>query len=208
MEQGEFVKLTVALVAIVDVPGNVPIFLQQTAHMTARERALCAVSAGVATAAVLLVFTFAGAAILGTFAITLDAFRVVGGLVLVLIALQLLGLMGDGEPSFGNADSASPVAVGVFPMAVPMLAGPGAIAAVMVSAGQAGAHEAHRLHVATAVLAVSAVIVAGLLVAGSMRRFIGPVTQNVLNRLLGIIVGALGTEFILEGVQGFYDIGA
>ena len=198
----EYLKLAVALIAIVDIPGNVPLFLQQTQGMSAAQKRVAAVSAGVATAAILFVFAFAGDVVLEAFGITIDAFKVVGGLVILLIALDMLGLITAGALTMEAEEGAHPVAIGIFPLAVPLFAGPGAISAVMVYAHEEF-HSDHDLIVGLLILSVAVAIVAGMTGAAVVSHLIGPLTQSVINRLLGMIVGALGVEFILEGVAGF-----
>ncbi|MEM1385156.1 MAG: MarC family protein [Pseudomonadota bacterium] len=201
---GELIKLTVALVAIVDIPGNIPMFLERTGAMTARERQTTAVVAGLATGLLLILFANAGEAILSTFGISIEAFRVLGGIVVLLIALSMLGLLGDDSDPQGGAAEGGPVVVGIFPLAVPLFAGPGAITAVMVYAHAPDKHSGHDMHVSLVIVSVSLLIVAGLVAASLLSRLITPVAQTVMNRLFGMIVGALGIEFMLEGIAGFF----
>lgn len=206
-DPAELVKLSVALLAIVDIPGNIPMLLQQTASMSQADKRLTALVAGIATAAILLVFTFFGEAILNQFGVTIDAFRILGGLVVLLIGLDLLGLLGANGIDYGGTEDPNPLVTGVFPMAVPLFAGPGAITAVMIYAHEDEKHPFHEIHMMIIVLGVCAAIVVGLMLAGAVSRLIGEVTQTILNRLLGMIVGALGVEFILEGLVGFFGLG-
>lgn len=198
----EYVKLLVALVAIVDIPGSVPLFLQQTGAMSAAKRRIAALTAGLATAAVLFVFAFFGEIVLEAFGITLPAFKLVGGIVILIIALEMLGLWSGGE-SVADGGGDHPVAVGIFPMAVPLFAGPGSISAVMVYAHE-DLNSSHDLILALLIGAVALAITVGLMAAGLLASVIGPLTQVVMNRLLGMIVGALGVEFILEGAGEFF----
>lgn len=202
MDWPEFIKLTIALIAVIDIPGTVPIFLQQTGPMSPGARRLTALVAGVATAAVLLVFANFGELILSTLGITIDAFRILGGIVMLLIALEMLGLIGDPHGSYRVAEHPNAIATGIFPMAVPLSAGPGAITAVMIYAHQADVSDSHDAHVSLIILVVSACVAAGLFMVSLVGHLIGQTAQTVLNRLLGMIVGALGVEFILEGVAG------
>ncbi len=205
----EYIKLTVALIAIIDVPGTIPLFLQQTAKMSAAGRFLCALSAAIATFVVLAVFMFFGEQVLSAFGITIAAFKIVGGLVVLLIALELLGLTElPALAEEGGAKTISPITVGVFPIAVPMSAGPGAIVAVMVYAhkdSHAGESVIGHDAIVLAVIATAAAFVfVGLGLAAFAGRFIGPTAQSVMKRLLGMVVGALGMEFILEGLAEFF----
>ena len=204
MDVSELVKLSIALIAIIDVPGNIPMFLQRTASMSPGERRLTAVVSAIATVAILLSFAHAGEPILETFGITIDAFRILGGLVVLLIALDMLGLLGASAIAYGDEEEANPVVTGVFPLAVPLFAGPGAISAVMIYAHEMDQYASHDVYVSLIIVVVGAFLCLGLLLASVLGRLIGPVAQNVMNRLLGIIVGSLGVEFILEGLAGFF----
>jgi len=202
-DTAEYVKLIVALLAILDLPGNVPMFLQQTLRFSAGGRLVTALTAGIATGIILLAFAVFGEALLASFGITLAAFKVLGGIVILIIALEMLGLREATLEADADGDEANPIAVGIFPLAVPLLAGPGAIAAVMVYAHEKF-HSDHDLIVATVIATASAAIVLVFFAAMFAGRFIGPVSPRVMNRLLGMIVGALGVEFMLEGVAAFF----
>jgi multiple antibiotic resistance protein len=204
IEAAEYVKLLVALIAIIDIPGSIPIFLQQTGRLTSTERLLAALTAAVATCFILLVFAFLGEEVLSLFGITIAAFKVLGGIVVLLIALDLLGLLRE-EEAFSEAKPSrqSAIAIGIFPMALPLFAGPGAITAVIVYAHE-DFHSNHNLIVVAIILSASALLAIGLATAGMLAKLIGPITQIVMNRVLGMVVGALGVEFILEGLAEFF----
>ncbi|MEM8959753.1 MAG: MarC family protein [Pseudomonadota bacterium] len=202
MEWPELIKLTIALIAVIDVPSTVPIFLQQTRRMSPAARQLTALVAGVATAAVLLIFANFGEVILSSLGITIDAFRILGGIVMLLIALEMLGLIGDPERSYRASKDPNAISIGVFPIAVPLSAGPGPISTVMIYAHQADVSDSHDAHVSLIILIVSAAVAVCLFLVSLFGHLIGQTTQTVLNRLLGMIVGALGIQFILEGVAG------
>jgi multiple antibiotic resistance protein len=200
----EYIKLLVALVAIIDIVGNIPIFLQQTGNFSSKERLATAAVASVTTFGILIVFALFGQIVLSSFGISIAAFKVLGGIVVLLIALDLLGMMrsdgtiGSGDPGFDN-----PFVVGVFPLAVPLFAGPGAITAVMVYAHESH-HQAHTLLVMAVIASACIALLIGLSLASSLGLLIGPVSQIVMNRILGMVVGALGVEFILEGILEFF----
>ncbi|MEM9045194.1 MAG: MarC family protein [Pseudomonadota bacterium] len=203
IDTAEYIKLLIALLAIVDVPGNVPMFLQQTQKMSTAGKLLAALTAGVATAAILLLFAFFGHAVLDAFGITLPAFKILGGVVIFLIALEMLGLRPGGHSDAHGGHQTNPVVVGIFPMAVPLFAGPGTISAVMVYSHEEF-HSDHDLIIMLLIVTVSAAIVIGMAGASAVSRLISPLTQDIMNRLLGMIVGALGIEFILEGIGAFF----
>jgi MarC family membrane protein len=209
LDTAEYLKLLIALVAIVDIPGGIPFFLTQTGRLEPRGRNVAAVVAAVATCVVLLVFASFGQSILSTFGITIASFKVLGGLVVLIIALDMLGLLREKEAR-SDADTShhGPVAVGIFPLAVPFFAGPGAITTVMVYANEdihVGA-QFHFLIVVAVILSACSVLFVALMLASRLSGLIGPVTQVVMNRLLGMIVGALGVEFILEGLTEHFPV--
>ena len=147
--------------------------------------------------------------------ITIEAFKILGGLVIGLMALEMLGLMGNASTDHGTTDQ-NPVAVGIFPMAVPLFAGPGAISAVTVFAHFEAENPVyvgetfllHEVIVLGVVGTAATLILIGLTAAGALSRFLTPLVQDILNRLLGIVVGALGIEFILERLRDFFALGA
>jgi multiple antibiotic resistance protein len=198
IEWNEYVKFLIALLVIVDVPGNLPIFLQQTEGFGQAERRVTALTAGLVTALVLLVFALLGPELLALFGITVEAFKIIGGLVILIMALEMMGLTGNGNVGPVRSVSAPPIAVGIFPLAVPLFAGPGAISIVMVYAHKA-THSNHDLIVGAVIATAALAIVVGLTAATAVSRFLGPITQSVINRLFGLIVGTMGVEFILEG---------
>jgi len=205
IELAEYLKLFIALIAIIDIPGNIPVFLQQTQRLDFAARVIAAATAGIATGIILFAFAMYGDVILDAFGITISAFRILGGLVVLLIALDMLGLVRTSAVAADPDDPEAnhPVAIGIFPMAVPLFAGPGAITAVMIYAHQEF-HSDHDLIVTVLIVSAATAVAVGLSFASVLARWIGPTTQVVLNRLLGMIVGALGVEFILEGIQDFF----
>ena len=205
IEVTEYAKLLIALLAIVDIPGNVPLFLQQTARFSTTDRLTVSLTTGVTSGAILLAFAFFGEAVLATFGITIAAFRILGGIVILLIALDMLGFVGSEDPNSqpSGDDNSTPVAVGIFPLAVPLFAGPGAIATVMVYAHE-DFHSDHDLIVGAVIVTAAVAIIVGLVAASFVGRFVGSLAQKVLNRLLGMIVGSLGIEFIIEGIADFF----
>lgn len=99
--------------------------------------------------------------------------------------------------------AAPPVAVGIFPMAVPLFAGPGAISIVMVY-GHKATQSDHDLIVGAVIATASLAVIVGLTLAAAVSRFLGPITQSVINRLFGLIIGTMGVEFILEGAAATF----
>ena len=203
----EYLHLFAVLIAMVNVPGNLPMFLERTQDSSPSERRTVAVTAALATGTVLLVFAFAGEGILGSLGISLAAFKVLGGVVILLIALDMLGFLGERSADQGRTAD-NPVEVGIVPMAIPVFAGPGAISTVMVythkEADPSLTPFSNDLMVAAVIVLVAAIILAGLIAASALSRFLTPLVQHVLSRVLGMVVGALAVEFILEGLAAFF----
>ena len=196
----EYVQFLIVLIAIVDIPGNVPVFLQQTQDFTHKQRQAAAIFSGIATFFVLIFFAFAGEVILLTFGISLADFKVLGGIVVLLLALEMLGLLDFSAAQAAAAAKRTPVTVAVFPMAVPLFAGPGSISAVLIYAHYDFVSN-HDVFIAALLFGASCLVAAGMLTASLLSQVIGPTTQVVLNRVLGMLVGALGIEFISAGVR-------
>jgi len=195
----EYLQFLIVLIAIIDVPGNIPVFLQQTTRMTNVERRLTAVYSGIATFLVLVVFAFLGELVLKSFGISLADFKILGGLVILFFSLEMLGLIKLSSAGTDDCQMNRPLQIAIFPLAIPLFAGPGAISVVLVYAHH-DFQSSHDLIVAALVLGVSVAVALGMLAASFLSYFIGPTVQLVMNRLLGMLVGALGIEFIATGV--------
>jgi multiple antibiotic resistance protein len=186
----------VTLLVIMDPIGAVPIFvtLTQTYSSDARRRA--AVRAAAAAGAVVLVFALAGEAILRYVNVSIQSVSIAGGLLLLLLSLEMLrGIDFDEGPRSGD--------VALVPLATPLVAGPGAIATAMVLARQ---HPStwDRVAVVLGILAAVAVIGLTLVAAEFLTRRVPPATINFLTRVLGLLIAAIGVELVLRGVHASF----
>ena len=186
----------------IDPIGVVPIFLSLTAHLAPAERRRVAIK-GTAIAALLLVgFALAGEALLNWLGIGMPAFRIAGGLLLLVIAGEML-FERRNERRAQRADSAAEGeadALAVFPLAVPLLAGPAALtAAVLMMSEHAGDPAAQGTVLAT-LLGVMAGAGVLLLVSAKVASLLGRGAIDVTTRLLGIILAALAIQFVLDGI--------
>ena len=197
------VSALVTLLVVVDPVGLAPIFLSLTHGMSEAVRRRVALSASLIAAAVLAGFTLAGTWLLTQLGITLPAFRIAGGLLLFAIAFEMVyGRRSDRQSQTAEQvqeDHAHHVAA--FPLAIPLLAGPGAITATLLLAGQA----AGRPGWLAALLAVIAVVASLSFVvfcfAARLGRLLGIAGNLVLSRLLGIVLAALAVQFVIDGVR-------
>ena len=198
-----FVSAFVTLLVIVDPPGCAPIFASLTSGTDAGHRRRMAVrSVGVA-GAILFFFALLGEPLLRTLGISLSAFRLAGGIMLFMIALDMVFERRTERREERARDiEGTPEAddISVFPMAIPMIAGPGSIATVMLLSARAnGTLEALVLFAAVA--AVLLLTLLALLAAGPLMKLIGAKLEAMITRILGVILAALAVQFVLDGLE-------
>ena len=174
-----------------------PIFVALTATTgTPADRRRSAVRACLAAAAVLAVFAAAGGAIFSFFQITVPAFQIAGG---VLFTTMSLREMQDPDRKKISADDAEKLDPSVVPLGIPVIAGPGAISAMMVLVGQAP-DASHRLALAVALTGSILITLLILFAAPAIVERIGPTGQRVVAKIMGLVTTVIGVQFILNGV--------
>lgn len=194
----------VTLFVVIDPIGLTPIFVALTKGATATHRRAIAVRALGVAALLLMVFGLVGEHVLEFLGISMPAFRISGGLLLFLTALDMLferrtqRRRDQSEPGLDPAEDPS-----VFPLATPLIAGPGAMASMILLAGQT-ASPLELLAIHLVMLAVLAVVFVLFAVSGLMERLLRDTGINVLTRLLGMLLAALSVQFVLDGMA---DIG-
>jgi len=159
---------------------------------------------------ILLLFALGGAGFLGLMGISLEAFRIFGGLLLFLLALEMVFARESGaRTSSGEAaESRRRADISVFPLAFPFIAGPGALATILLWFGplHAAGHAALFGLYFGAVLVVLAIVLLVMLLAEPLMRVVGVTGANVASRLLGVILGALAVQFVLDGLRQAFGI--
>ncbi|WP_093117790.1 MarC family protein [Salinihabitans flavidus] len=196
----------VTIFVIIDPIGLAPIFVALTRGMTTAQRRAIGLRACLIAFFILALFAFFGEAVLGFIGISMPAFRIAGGALLFLTALDMLferrtkRREGQAEEEDEGDDPS------VFPLAIPLIAGPGAIATVILLAGQSPGVQGTALVLAVAV-AVLLVVLALFLAAGLLERALGRIGINVVTRLLGMLLAALSVQFILVGLRDFGFMG-
>lgn len=201
----DYTRFAIALVAIVDPLAAIPLFLQLTDGFSPRERKRTARVTALAVFGVLAGAALAGESILSAFGTSLPAFRVGGGIVLLLMALSMLTAEPDRtrhtpEEDLASRDKAS---VAVVPLGVPLLAGPGAISAVILQMN-AGSGAVHRGLVLGVIGLLAAACWVALRHAQRIGRLVGPIGMNIVIRLFGLVLAAIGVEFIVAGVKELF----
>ena len=197
------INAVVTLFVTIDPPGLAPLFLAVTAGMNRAERSQVALRASVIAFAVFVVFALAGTVILKLFGITLPAFRVAGGLLLFWIAFEMVfeRRQERHENTAKRAITQDDIhGVSVFPLAIPLMAGPGAISAVILLSGDFSS-ALDRTALIGIVLGIVALTYGIFLLAERVEGLLGATGRTVLTRLLGVILSALAVQFVADGVK-------
>ena len=202
-ELAPFITAFITLFVIIDPLGLAPLFVALTQGQDARRRRTIAMTACLVAAGVLTAFGIFGDTVLEIAGISMPAFRVAGGALLFLTALDMLfekrsKRRKDQGDSAEQADDPA-----VFPLAIPLIAGPGAIATMILLAGQKPDDWAWILAMHGVMASVLLVTFILFLAAGVLERIFGDLGINVITRLLGMLLAALAVQFILDGLADF-----
>ncbi|MEJ6478188.1 MAG: MarC family protein [Octadecabacter sp.] len=207
MEAAALITAFTTLFVIIDPIGLAPLFVALTQGMTPTQRRSIAVRSCAVAIGLLLMFALFGEAVLGFVGISMPAFRVAGGVLLFLTALDMLferrqkrredTAEGDGDTHHTPADDPS-----VFPLAIPLIAGPGSIATMILLVGQTDGIAGFAA-VFGVLLAVMAIVFVFFMASGIIERALGKTGTNVVTRILGMLLAALAVQFILDGLRSF-----
>jgi multiple antibiotic resistance protein len=203
-----FLSAFVTFFVIIDPPGCAPIFASLTQNCTpAQRRAMALRSVGIA-AGILLFFALFGEDLLRALGISLAAFRIAGGIMLFMIALDMV-FERRTERREKRADevNATPEIddISVFPMAIPMIAGPGSIASIMLLMARSEGLE-RSLVVLGSLGAILLLTLIALLAAGPLMRLLGHKMEAMITRILGVILAALAAQFVIDGIAVSFAI--
>ena len=201
-----FISAFITFFVVIDPPGCAPIFASLTGDASPRDRRIMAFRAIIVATIILLVFGLFGEQLLGALGISLDSFRIAGGIMLFIIALEMV-FEKRTERRENRAqdiiDQPEIEDVSIFPMAMPMIAGPGSIAALMLLTSKHDGLE-NALVIMGALGAVLLLTLIGLLLAGPLMRILGHKVEQVITRVLGVLLGALAVQFVVDGVTASF----
>ena len=203
-----FLSAFITLFVIIDPPGCAPIYAGLTTGASPAQRRSMAFRACAIAFAILLFFLLLGEPLLAALHIELDSFRIAGGLMLFLIALDMVfEKRTQRREKRAEQVMATPEVedVSVFPMAMPMMAGPGAIASVMLLESGARGIEG-SLVVIAALAGVMLLTLLALLAAAPLMRIFGAGVEAVITRLLGVLLGALAAQYVIDGLRGSFGV--
>ena len=196
------------LFIIIDPPGLAPIFLALTQGMTPAQRRAIGLRACIIAGVLMLVFLFLGEAVLGFVGISMPAFRIAGGILLFLTALEMLFQRRQAR----RADNAAEGAAehhddpSVFPLALPLIVGPGCITTIILYAGQATG-PADFAAIAGVLFVVLCLVFLFFVISSPTERLLGATGLNIVTRVLGMLLAALAIQFILDGVRQSFGLG-
>jgi len=204
-------KFFVVFFVVVEPVSLIPLFTGLTAGADRAYKRRMALRSVSIAAAILLLFALGGAAFLRLMGISLEAFRIFGGLLLFLLALEMVFARESGTRTSSSeaAESRRRADISVFPLAFPFIAGPGALATILLWFGPVHLGDQPALFGAylLAVLLVLVIALAMMLLADPLMRVIGVTGANVASRLLGVILGALAVQFVLDGLRQAFAAG-
>lgn len=189
------------LFVVIDPIGMAPLFLALTEGRPEEERRSIARRSVLVAAGILLVFAVGGAWLLARLGITLDAFRVAGGILLFRIAVGMVFAQRERETDEEHAEAQQRDDITVFPLAIPLIAGPGAMASVMILSSQIAGPRG--LGIVVAVTAANLLLTyVAFRTARTLSRLLGQTGVNVVTRVLGVLLAALAVQYVADGVRG------
>lgn len=205
LDYAEYIKMFVGLLAIVNPFGAIPLFISMTADENIRQRHRTVYLVAVGVSIILLVALFFGELVLQFFGITIDSFRVGGGILILLMAIAMLHAKTSRiRQTDEEADeSMEKESVAIVPLAMPLLAGPGAISTVILAAHKSSG-VVHYLVISLGIIVLSLVIWLVLRIAPWVAARIGATGINIFTRIMGLILAAIAVEFIANGLKGLF----
>lgn len=205
MDWTEYTRFIIALFAILTPFAAIPIFLSLTEGQSEKEKAHTARTAVLTIAILLITAAFLGDSILRLIGTSLHSFRVGGGLVLLLMALAMMNArVSPVQQTREEAEEAAQKsAIGVVPIGIPLLAGPGSISAVIIQM-ERSLDWGHRVAVVGCILLVCGFVWAALSLASPIGNRLGRIGLNIMNRLFGLMLAAIAVEVIANGLRALF----
>jgi multiple antibiotic resistance protein len=203
LEFTEYTKIFISLFAIIDPVGIIPLIIAFTSGMSDQKRERVGRIASVTMFGILLASLLLGEAILSFFGISIHSFRTAGGILLLLMAINML--VGHKPPPTpdDNSDTDSTQSIAIVPLSTPLLAGPGAISAVIVDAHKADS-AGHYGMMALVLVALGLTVWLTFLAAPWVSQRLGKIGSTIVTRLMGLLLAAIAVEFIAGGLRGLF----
>lgn len=207
LHYAEYLKMFVGLLAIVNPFGAIPLFISMTLDESANQRRKTINLVAFGVTIILLVALFFGELLLQFFGITIDSFRIGGGILVLLMAIAMLHaktslIRQTDEEAYESIDKES---VAIVPLAMPLLAGPGAISTVILAAHKSSG-VVHYLIISLGIVVLSLVVWGVLRLSPWIAGHIGATGINIFTRIMGLILTAIAVEFIATGIKGIFPV--
>lgn len=189
--------------ALIDPIGNAVMFASLTAHDSGEHRRKMAFKGVIIASILLLVFMFVGQSLLTHLGISLAALRTAGGILLLILAIDMVFAINSGGTSTTDEEDIEARKsddISVFPLATPLIAGAGSISAVILLHANAQGDVMAEIAITIALLIVMLITLILLLIATQVQRILGTIGLNVINRILGVILSALAVQFVFDGL--------
>ena len=199
----DFFHFSLAMLAVCAPQSAIPVFVNLTEGMGQREKAGIAFQTGVAVACVLCASAFFGSALLNMFGVSLNSFRIAGGILLMSIGFGMIKASEKRHTKEEQAEAESRDAIGVMPLAIPVISGPGSISA-MVIATQMDKSVSHLIAVLGAGVVVAVVSWLLLRTADKLAAVLGQTGLNIIGRLCGLLLASLAVEFIYTSLKDMF----
>ena len=202
-----FISAFVTFFVVIDPPGCAPIFASLTAGAPPSHRRSMAVRSVIVAASLLFAFAIFGEAFLGALGVSLDAFRIAGGIMLFMIALEMVfeKRTERRENRAQDVKDSEHEDISIFPMGIPMIAGPGSIASAMLLTSRSNGLP-ESLTVLGALAAVLLLTMLCLLIAGPLMKMLGYRLEAMITRVLGVILAALAAQFVIDGIKASFGV--
>ncbi len=205
MEQ--LLKFFVVMFVVVDPPSLVPLFATMTEGGSAGYRRRMAFKSSAVALLLLVVFALGGSAFIGVMGISIDAFRIGGGIMLFLIALDMVFAREAKTTPEEKAETRRRADISVFPLAFPLIAGPGTLATVLLTFGPMPRGSLLYAGLIVVMALVVGVALVFMLATPYVMRVLGVTGANVLARVAGVVLAALGVQFVIDGLKGAFLLG-
>jgi len=207
LENTEYIKIFIGLLAIMNPFGAIPLFISMTAEYNNRQRLQTTHQVAMGVASILLLTLFFGELLLHFFGITIDSFRVGSGILILLMAIAMLNAkISPIRQTDQEADeSVEKESVAIVPLAMPLLAGPGAISSVILAAHKSSS-SSHYVLVALGIIMLSLTVWCVLRLSPLIEKRISSTGINIFTRIMGLILSAIAIEFIARGIKGMFPM--
>ena len=204
------IKFFIVFFVVVEPISLIPVFSGLTEGASSAYRHKMALKSVLVASGIILLFALVGAGFLGAMGIAIDSFRIFGGLLLFLIALEMVFARESGTRTSSDekVESRKRADISVFPLAFPFMAGPGALTTILLWFGPIPVtqHPVQFLLMFACSLVVLACCLFAMWVAGPLMRIMGVTGTNVANRLFGVVLGALAVQFVIDGLRASFAL--